>query len=290
MKSRTAGLGAVLALALTRHLAQGAMVLNAPFNNSGVWTVATSATSPQTVLGSLSNVYLGYTFNGMTISSGGGSSYSTLQAQNSAAAYQYNVAYAGLGSAISGTPPAQVWVSFLFEDVHTGTAAPANSVLGLFWLDSNTSQSHTEKLNFGFNVESHSGTGEAQLPSGQPSPTVNDSLGGGAGTGSTHLFVAELTGLSSGSYTTLNVWIDPSNSAALAGSPTLTVAGLLAASTLKDIGVRAFVNQYDTLYFGAPEVTTTAQDLYNSVPEPGVFELTGAGLLGLGLLLRRKAQ
>jgi hypothetical protein len=290
MKSRTAGLGAVLALALTAHLAQGAMVLNAPFNNSSVWTVATSAGTGQTVLGSLSNVYLGYTFNGMTVSSGGGSNLSTLQVQNpnsSGTAHQYNVAYASLGSAISGGAPSDVWVSFLFRYSDTETSM-VNGQLGIFWLDANNTDSHTEKMGFGFDVQSHAGTGEAQLPNGlaPPDNATNKDWGGSLNSGTTYFIVADLGGLSGGNYTTLKVWIDPTSTNL--GSPTVSETGSVAASKLSDVGIRATVNFKDTLYFGNPIVATTEGEVLPT-PEPPVFALTGIGLLGLSLLLRRKA-
>ncbi len=289
MTNGTVRLGAVLALALAAQSAHGGLIVSAPFDNTSVWTVATTTTQPgETVLGSLSKVYLGYTFNGMTISSGGASA-STLMAQNSGttAAHQYNVAFASLGTAISGgSPPPEVWASFLFEDAHTGTSRLANGQLGILWMDSNNDQSHTEKTGFGFNVASNAGQGEAQLPNGSGR---NVATGGSVNSNVAQFIVAELSGLSAGNYTILNVWIDPTDSAALAGSPTVTVDGSVAASKLTEIGFRATVSPNDTLYFGDPEVATTEQGVLPT-PEPSVFALTGIGLLGLGLLLRRKAK
>jgi hypothetical protein len=113
-----------------------------------------------------------------------------------------------------------------------------------------------------------------------------DSTGGSLLSGTTYFFVAELTNLGpGGNYRTLNVWLDPTG---LGGTPTVTVTGQIAPSSLTEIGVEADINSHDTLYFGAPSLSTTEQGLLT--PEPSVFALTGIGLLGLGLLRRRKAD
>jgi hypothetical protein len=185
------------------------------------------------------------------------------------------------------TQTGDVYFSFLFRE--NSGVIDTNDFLS-FWFDNNNTVDPGQTLIPSLGLKGNHGDGSSTLDFGSRLNLGSDVYSTAATTGTTYLIVGRLfKSVPGGTYNRFSLWVDPT--AGSAGTPDVTASVTTGStSSFSRLGVRIAnldTTPKDVIFVDEFRAGTTFADAL-ATPEPAACLLVSFGLIGLGIIRRRK--